>query len=368
MKTIFTFVCLLILCGCIRKPDFSNPKDVVANYQNLINNGKIEKAFTLVSDSSKNILTFQDFQDFYDLKFVTSIRANFYIIEDIKQMPIDPNFPDYRSFEFKEVAINKISKDSTIKYYYLRARNQGKEGWHVVWTKHLERVAMQLEEKSKYDDAIRVCDKILHHDPYNGDAYQIKAWIYFRQDNNRMLEQSGTKVLDLEPKDPQSHVIMAAIFDTKGLYESAKLSNQKALLFTNDPEEISQILSNTSINCESLNQPDSAIYYLKKANSNSIQTHALWRLANIFDKINNPDSSIYYFNKALVNKPMDNYLQVQLYCDYADFLLRYTKSLSNGSVDQKAVILKAKNIILKALDLDPNDSVSKLLLDKIKNL
>ena len=160
---------------------------------------------------------------------------------------------------------------------------------------------------------------------------------------------------------------MAAIYDTKGLYESAKISNQKALLFTDDPEEISQIFSNTSVICESLNQLDSAIHYLRMANINLVKTHALWRLAKIYERKNNSDSSMYYFNKALINSPMDNYLQIQLYCDYADFLVRHAETLDKDSDSQKELILKAKNVVLKALDLDPNDSDAKNILDKIKN-
>jgi len=367
MKTLLILICFLFLFGCNRNPDFSNPKDVVTNYQNLINKGSIKEAFELISDSSKNILTFQDFQEYYNLKYDSSIKANSFIIEDIRQMPINANFPDYRSYEFKELTISKITKDSIRSYYYVRVKNTGKNGWRIVWTKHLEKVAGQMEGKSKYPEVLSVCDKILHNDPLNGDAYLIKAWIYFRSSNNQMLEQTGSKLLDLEPKNPQSHIIMAAIYDTKGLYESAKISFQKALQFTSDPEEISQIYSNNSVICESLNQLDSAIFYLKRANRTLVKTHALWRLAKVYDLKNNNDSSMFYFNKALINSPMDNYLQVQLYCDFAEFLMRRAETMDKSSKAQEELYLKAKNVVLKALDLDPNDSDAKLILEKIKN-
>src|SRR3989339_1779824 len=100
MKTSLSFICFLFLFSCNIKPDFSNPKDVVSIYQNLINKGRIEEAFELISDSSKNILTFQDFREFYNLEFDSLIMANSFVIEDIKQMPIDADFPNYRSYEF----------------------------------------------------------------------------------------------------------------------------------------------------------------------------------------------------------------------------------------------------------------------------
>jgi len=368
MKPILLITCIIIFVGCNNNPDFSNPKDVVISYQKLINKGKIDKAFKLVSDSSKKILTYQDFRDYYDVKLDSAINANSFIIIDIIQMPIEVNFPDYRSYEIKEIAINKILKDSTTNYYYISAKNQSKNGWRVVWTKQLESAARQLQGKSKYTEALRVCDNILNLDPNNGDAYQLKAWIYFRLSNNRLLEENGIKAIDLAPKSPISHILMSAIYDSKGLYESAKLSNLKALSFTNDPEQKSQIFSNTSIYCEHLDQPDSAIYYLRKAISNISKTHALWRLAINFAKKNITDSSAYYFEKAIINVPMDNYLQVQLYCDYSDFLLKHAMSLTKGSSDQKANIIKAKNMVLKALDLDANDTNAKLILDKFKNL
>lgn len=368
MKTFLFFIFVIVLLGCNRKPDLSNPKDVATNYQNLINKGKFYQAFELVSDSSKSILTYQDFQDYYDSEYDSITNANSFFIKDIKQMPLEANFPEYRAFEFKELVVNKISKDSSIYYYYLNVYNQGQRGWLVVWIKHLERAAVQLEEKSKYVDAINVCDKILEYDPINGQAYLLKAWIYFRLGNDRMLEQNGTKALDLAPKMAQTHIIMSAIYDTKGLYESAKLSNQKALLFTSDPQEISQIYSNTSIYCERLDQPDSAIYYLRKAISLTPKTHVQWRLAINFALKNNNDSSIYYFEKAYINNPMDNYLQVQFYSDYSDFLIKRAQSFTKGSEEQKSLILKAKSVVLKALDLDPNDDNSKLLLNRVKSL
>lgn len=368
MKLFFTFISMLTILGCNRKPDLSNPKDVVSSYQNFINEGKISEAFDLVSDSSKSILTFQDFQDYYNMEFDSAFKRTSFFIKDIKQMPIDANFPDFRSFEFRELVVNKLTKDSALNYYYVRVKNLKKSGWHVVWTKHLERVAHDLQEDSKFDEAIKVCDKILHYDPLNGDVYLIKAWIYYRLGNITLLEQTGMKGFDLAPNKAQSHITMSVIYDTKGLYESAKLSNQKALLFTSDPEERSQILSNTSVLCEHLNQSDSAIYYLRKAISKVSKTHAFWRLAKIFDTQNKNDSSIYYFDKAIVNKPMGDYLQIQLYCDYADFLVRLAIDLPMGSENQRSMALKAKNFVLKALDLDPNDSDSKLLLDKIKKL
>lgn len=367
MKSFAILILIPLFFGCNRSLDYSNPKEVVNEYQKQLNEGKIDKAFKLVSDSSKRIVMFQEFKEYYSSKFDSIKRNNTFIVKDVKQMPIDINYPNYRSFEIKEAIINKLAKDTFVDYSYLRTINEGKILWKVVWVKQLEREATQLEIKSKYEDALNVCNKIINYDPINGEAYLIKAWINYRLGNNRLLEEYGLKGLDLAPNNAQSHVIMAAIYDTKGLYESAKLSNRKALLFTNDSEQKSQIYSNTSIYCTNLNQNDSAIYYLRKAISINSKTHALWRLAINYTLENNIDSSLYYFEKAIKNEPMDHYLQLQLYNDYSKFLIKYANGFPKGSEDQKSSLFKAKNLSLKSLDLDPNDIEAKLILDKINS-
>jgi tetratricopeptide (TPR) repeat protein len=364
---IFLFL-LPLLISCKTKIDFSNPKEVALHYQELLDNGKVDNSFTYVSDTSKKKLTLQDYLEFYNSEYDSLLKTNRYVIQSIKQMPVDANHSDFRSYEIKHLAINIPLKDTSTTYVYWSLYNQGDKGWRIVWTKHIEMSASGLNDKSKFEEVIEVIDQIIKDDPLNGKAYLLKAWAYYQLNNLNELEKNVLRGRDLAPNDYRSYTLMGLFYSEKGLNDLAKISYKKAISLTDDNNQISAIYSNLSIDFENINKLDSSIYYLRKAILfDAKQTHALWRLAIILGMENKSDSSFHYFEKAIANSPMSDNTQHQLYYDYAVALLNFGDQKIKESKAQEEIYKKGQVYAIKALELDFDNSKYKNLVEQINN-
>lgn len=363
-------IIFMSLTNCSTRTDFSNPKEVANHFQTCLRSGDIQKSFEFISDSSKQTLTLQDYLDYYDREYDSILSINTFKISSITQMTIDANFPRYRSFEIKEEVFNNLTRDTTVQYTYLTTINQGDIGWRIVWTKHLEIVANQLREKSKFREAIKVCDQIIEIDPLNGDAFLLKSWGNYGLDNTYELEINALRGSELAPNNPQSYSALSLLYSVKGLPDLAKINLKKAISLSHSPNRKGILYSNLSIEFEVSNQLDSSIYYLYKSISyDSKNTHALWRLGTQYYTMKVTDSAFHYFEVALNNPPMDSYLQSQLYANYANALFyEYNMPESKSDTSAQEALNKAKNLAIKALELDYNNHEYKALVEKIGRL
>lgn len=359
----------IALYSCATKTDFSNPKEVAQHFQENLRKGEIEKSFEYISDSSKQNLIYQDYLDYYDSKYDSILSINKYMIINIDQMTINTNYRSFRSFEIKEKVFNTIRKDTTVQFSYLSTINQGNKGWRIIWNNHLESAASKLADKSKFTDAIAAYDQIINLDPLNGQAFLSKAWAYYRLNNIYELEKNALKGSELAPNKPQSFSTLGLLYSEKGLPDLAKINLKKAINLAYDPLIKGSLYGNLAIEFEKSNQLDSSIYYCKKSIFyDPKNTHAIWLLGMFYNSVNNTDSSFYYFEKALMSPPMDDYLQSELYFNYANALL-HQNGLSEVKSDLKSqeVFKKARALAIKALELDYNNSQYKNLVETIES-
>lgn len=359
----------IVLNSCATKTDFSNPKEVALHFQEYLRKGEIEKSFEYISDSSKRNLTFQDYLDYYDREYDSILSINKFMIINIDQMAIDANYPSYRSFEIKEKVFNTIRKDTTIQFLYLSTINQVDKGWRIIWTNHLELAASKLDDKSRFRDAIEAYDQIIDLDPLNGKVFLLKAWAYYRLDNIYELEKNALRGSELAPNKPQSYSTLSLLYSEKGLSDLAKINLKKAINLAYDPIKKGTLYGNLAIEYEKSNQLDSSIFYFHKSIFyDSKNTHPLWLLGMLYNSLNNADSAFYYFEKALMNPPMVDYLQKQLYFNYANALL-HQNGLSEAKSDIKSqeIFKKARDLAIKALELDYNNLEFKNLVETISS-
>lgn len=364
--TLLVLIIIMSLTNCGTKTDFSNPKEVATQFQACLRSGDIQKSFEFLSDSSKQTLTFQDYLDYYDIEYDSILAINTFQISSITQMTIDANFPRYRSFEIKEEVFNNLTRDTTVQYTYLTTINQGEIGWRIIWTKHLEIVGNQFNEKSKFSEAIKVCDQIIEIDPLNGDAFLLKAWLNFRLDNTFELEKNALRGSELAPNNPQSYSALSLLYSVKELPDLAKINLKKAISLSHNPIRKGTLYGNLSIEYMKSNQLDSSIYFLNKSISyDPKNTHAFWQLGTHYYRMKKTDSAFYYFEVALNNPPMNGYLQSQLYFDYANALLHeYNKPESKSDSITQEGLHKAKNLAIKSLELEYYNLEYKALVEK----
>jgi len=367
MKNIILYLIILLsfyTFSCNSKVDYTNPSDVVLKYRELRNSGKIKESFELIADTCKSILTLQEYLDYYKTEDTIKGKQQFKI--EIKQLPINIQFTNFRIFEVSQKTINLETHDTTIDLTYYTTLNENNK-WKILWTHHIEEAARKLENEQKFEEANEILRNIFNYDPLNGNVYYRIGWNYYRLNNLEESNLYAKKAIEFSPKNPANYDLQAAIYNSKDMNELAIENYQIALsLCTSSNEKALVYCSIGNIYLE-LNQLSKSKNYLHKAIAiDSNDTYSYWRLANLFVKSLNNDSATFYFEKAVNLEPIESYLQQQLYYDYAFELLKEYKLLFNKNNNYK-LLEKSKGLIVKALNLSPEDEEYKKLFKEIKD-
>jgi tetratricopeptide (TPR) repeat protein len=367
-----TFVLLVITVitaiSCNRKIDFSNPKEVIQKYYELNFKNKYKESFKYIADTSKSILTQEEYLDYY--KEPDSLKDKFiYKVIEINQLPINVFYPNYRRFEIKASETNKKNKKVIIDYGYRSIINKNNK-WKILWNKHLLQVAEGLSRKQKFNEAIDLLNKIINYNPLDGETYRKMAWCYFRLNFYDESEKYAKKAQYNSPKEIENYNLLAAIYYSKGLSELAIENLKKGIELCNSDSLKCYFLSNMSINLLGLNRIAEAKEVLFKALKLSPNaTHPLLQMAYVYKHLNQHDSCLFFFGKAIQSKPMEDNLEKDLYYDYAIELIQIADNNTKDLYTKNKMYQKAKIYVLKALDLDPsNEEYKNTLLNKLNKV
>jgi tetratricopeptide (TPR) repeat protein len=349
-KILYLIILSLITFSCNTKVDYTNPSDVVLKYRELRNSNKIKESFELIADTCKSILTLQEYLDSYKIEDTIKGKLQFEI--KVIQLPINIKYPTFRIFEVTQQTINSITKDSSLDIYYYTTVNENNK-WKILWTNHIEKAAGKLEKEQKFEEANEILLNTFKYNPMNGYVYYYLGRNYYRLNELEESNLYAKKAIEFSPKNSYNYSLQAAIFISKDMNELAIENYQIALNLCTDADERSSVYGSMGNIYLELNQLSKSKDYLLQAVSlNSNYSYNYWMLANLFVKSVNKDSALFYFDKAVNSKPMESYLQQQLYYDYANELFKSHKN--TDKIREAFYALKDTELFLDEQDFREN--------------
>jgi tetratricopeptide (TPR) repeat protein len=223
---------------------------------------------------------------------------------------------------------------------------------------------MERIERKRFDEAIEIYNKIVKINPFDEDALTKIGWSYLKLKNYELGIKYAKEALSLRPDYSGGYNTLAAIYRMTGENDLAIVNLKKAIDLVDDSKGKVILLTNLSVTYLRDDQFSEASISINKAlEIDSTHTHSWWIKGEIFTQQEKLDSSFICLTKAVNLKPLHDYLQEQLYHDYALCLL----DLSKVKLDKKEEYLKmSQDYILKAMDLDPENKEYKTLLNEIK--
>jgi tetratricopeptide (TPR) repeat protein len=367
IKIIYLITVCFAAIGCSEQVDFSNPKSVINQFFKLKGGGKIELEYELIADTCKEYATLQDYLNQYITRD-SILNTNNFSIKAIEQLPIDPLLPKYRLFEIQYLLIEKSTKDTSEYISYETIYNEKGE-WKVIWTKNLEESAFKLINSQKIEEGMQVYREILKYDPLNGNAFLQLGWALYRQGYYESALVDTKKAIELNPKNEENYNLLANIYSSQNNGELAIENYKRAVEMTLTENQKVYLLSNMSTTYIDLLEYDEARKVLSLAMSiDSNFTHAWWHIGILYEKENNLDSAIICYKKAAELEPMDNFLQQQLFFSLSN--AQYTKARTKEPIKgyRHNLLTDAKKHILMALDIQPENSQYRNLLDDINRI
>jgi len=348
---------IMTLVSC-KQADFSNPEDVIRNYR-------------LLSDKNKNDVLYYDFLSTKSKEFVTkdeyikkrniadSLLSSTKNLESkISTYPVDINNPSFRRFKVEKKSIIKSDTVNTILYYTLL--NEDGE-WKVVWTGTLRSFAYEKFKAGNYSEARKTIEKIIEINPFDGSAYALLAWCYYRDYSLTKNEwengvvKNAKYALALEEENPDHYHILAGYYSSIGNNDLAIQNLERGLRYcvnTRDKKSFFSNLASTYIDTKNF---DEAERYINLSIELSDKDAFIWlkygQLMRLQGKIT---EALDFFEKALHQDKMESTLQGSLYYSYAECCL------ISGMCDV------AKEYINKALDIEPNNYDYQTLYNKTK--
>lgn len=366
-RTLYFIAISCLLISCADQVDFSNPKSVIEYYYSLKVDGELELEYELLADTCKEFATLQDYLDYYSTSD-SLLKKYEYSIQKIVQLPLDPQNPKHRHFEIQLIAIHLKDKDTAKGFSYGTVYNENGQ-WKVIWTLNISQAAKKLMNSQKFTDAIQAYREVLKYDPLNGDAYKQIGWCQYRQGYYQDALLSAQKAVELNPKDETNYNLLAGIYSSQNNDELAIENYKKAIEMTNSEGEKVYLLSNLSISYRNLYKYDEAKQAVNQALMiDSTATHTWWQKGIVFIKESKPDSAIACFQTAVTLKPMDDFLQCQLYYDLAYQVYISAAYNTDDNKMRDNLLVDAKNYILKALDLQHDNNLYRELLDDINRI
>ncbi len=365
MNRIITIIAFSFLCiGCSREPDFSDPKSVITNYFELKVKRIFEKQYLLLSESSKELITLQEYKDYYLLQDSNG-KSEIYISE-IKQLPINPLYIKYRVFEIHYFIVKKNENIDSIKCIDYETVIKEDNKWKINWSKNLLDAAENLLNNQNYKDALKVYNNIRKWDPLNGKIYSQIALVQHYEDDNYFAKTNIERAIEINPQDDSNYNLLAGIYASEMNTELAIKNYKKAIELSLTNDKKITLYNNLALTYIDIAEFKDANKYLSLSFTlDSSSTHTWWIKGMIFEFEKNFDSAIFYYKRATSFKPMSNYLQNQLHYSLAKLVFQKACLIENNKNIQINLLDDSKIQILKAVELDPESSEYSELLNKI---
>jgi tetratricopeptide (TPR) repeat protein len=356
-KHFLSIAILLILASCDNM-DFSNPEEVIRNYQTLSNKDKYGVLYdNYLSTKSKEFVTKDEYIKKMTISDSTLIVTE-YLETTITPFPVDINAPTFRRFKIEEKNVVKTDTIDSRRYYSL-LNEDGK--WKVIWTETLYSFAKEKYEKGNYAEAKKTIEKIIEINPFDGMAYSLLSWCYSRDMTlTKKVRETGTAenakhAIALEEEKVEHYNTLGNYYMNIENRDLAIQTFERGLKYCQSKKAKTGLYSNIANMYISIRKYAKAEEYLKKSIEIDDNYAFTWMQYGLlmFDQ-NKITKAIEYCEKALKAPKMENKLQGCLYAFYA------------GCCFNKKKCDIANEYINKALDIEPDNSFYQTMFQQIK--
>lgn len=339
-----------------QKLDESNPQLVLNRYLELRNDKEYESAYELISSDSKEFVTPEEFLKYYETP--DSLGLKQLVNHSIEEVDQDNNSPSYKRFKTKGQLISNDGDSINYLFYVTLKNEDGK--WRIIWDNILTQQANQSYNKGDYDGALKLLETAIKLDPYDGEALEQIGWCYLRDntkpDNVRKDEimKNFKYALTLEPDEWSHYNAMASYYSLINLIDLQIDSYNKGLEMALNESDRATIYANLSNSYMAKYQTDKAIDYLNKSiECYPNSAYSYYRYGVILNDLGKYEEAKEKYEKALSLPAMESSLQSGLFYSYSKLCLKQYE------------YNKAKDYILKALEIEPNNEYYQDLYDKI---
>jgi tetratricopeptide (TPR) repeat protein len=361
MKQLFLyFFCIVTSISCTNKIDKSNPDLVIRNYLELLQKQDYKNAYKYLSDSSKKLFSYLDYLNYK----TDSTRDTFLLVKgSLKQLPSKTDLPNIKGYGYLYF---KKNDSLNVQRNYLSVIKDS-IGWGIIWTYPIFLEASKYGEKLEFDKAIQKYRSLLRIDPFNIGSMKELSWCFLRENFPQYdeAEKYAKQALDLT-QSAELYNTLASIYSNKNYHDLAIQIYFKAITSAEQKEDIKYTYGNIALEYMELKDFKNADSIINIGlRGDSTYTHFYFVKGGVKMSINELDSAIYYFRKGVKLEPLDNYLQKGMYYEFSDCLFKKA-TLNSKKMDSKSFLIEAKDYVLKALEIDPDDKDSQELLKKIK--
>ena len=255
-------------------------------------------------------------------------------------------------------------KDSIKEIFYYTLINENNE-WKKVFNATLLIVAEEKYRKGDYEGAINLLNKAIELNPFDGIAFEKLAWCYNNSDklNNTSTRQetldkitsSLKKAISLEPDIASHYNAMSVYYNQVDNPDLSIEYLQKGLTLTNNKWDKDMFLANIGLDYSIKKDFSTAKKYFNEVLLIEPKyDFALYNLGAIYNEQGDYAQAIKYFERVDKKTNLSDNLKGNYYYYYA-------YALKNVNTKQKA-----KEYILKALEIEPSNENYKLLYQSVK--
>ena len=353
-----TFLAITLIFSC-KSVDKSKPEEVIKASIRYALANDANSGYDLISTKSKEIATFDEFKKVEEQGYDSGKTK--VILTGIQEQEKDMNYPTFRRFRVSFNIFHKVDTSKSSFYYTLINENNE---WKILWSWTLTSLASEKFQKGDYDGAIKLYKKIIELNPFDGSSFDQLAWCYNRMYNanntttsQELLDNVATnakQAITLEPDNANHYNTMSTYYNLINNEDLAIEYLQKALKLTTSKGDSVQFLSNIGVYKIGKKDYKPAQYFLTKALLiDSTDAFALYNLGSVMDHFKNYQLAIECYKRVKEEELEDN-LKGRYYYEYASTLV---------NINDKA---KAKEYILKALEISPSDLEYRVLYESLK--
>lgn len=312
----------LLIFKYFLEPDFSDPKRVIEQTEQLWRKGDFKSYYKYLSNNSKE--TYKSFDEFLEIRSIpdSTLKTMKSISINIIEIEME-DYEDFKRFEIKAIDQTK-DKIDTSTYYRTVFNENGK--WKLVWNKELLREANALSQKGDFTKSAEICNTAIRLDPFSISARTQIVWCYLRDAERPDYWEDSTiyhlnYVLELDSTNGD-------VFTAIGAYYSNKNENKKAVNnflwaaeYYKDSSSIANSYSNASQNAKNYNVTLAEQYLEKSLTYNEKSRFAWQTFGDLLYSNQKYSRAKEKYLKAIElvekDKNLDNHTLISLYGQYA---------------------------------------------------
>ncbi|HRX94000.1 MAG TPA: NTF2-like N-terminal transpeptidase domain-containing protein [Chitinophagaceae bacterium] len=365
MKTVYILLALVILTDC-SNTKFKNPKDAAEEFSENLAKMQFNKAYNLLSDSSKKYFTQDEFSNYYKSKSFFQSINNPKITVSENSISSSSLLSTFRSFSLSfSNPTEPKGIDTTFNTRVTTFLENG--SWTIVWYEPLIDEFSSHVSKDYDPGHLRNLYNCFEFDPINPNCAYALSKANLTQGLAGQAFSYAKKADELKYPPFDLFLLYSAIFSNQSDFDLALYYLKKARAICVSKLECDLVRLNFGIAYSNLNMYDSAIHYLKYSDAiqhgNKYSDAAKLYLAENYYYINEYTNSIKYFNMISDINSLKDDNKERYHYYYAKTLFHKAKV----DIEQRSeLLLQAKLEAIKFRDISTNNYLSGQLLEEIR--